>query len=889
MLALVAALTPAAHGQSSTAPPMPPEVRRALDAPYLTDDERADLAVFHGLDRPSDRNSPARIAAAAIIRGDYGHAIFDDAQAPIEDRAEARLRRGELRACCDLLVSVSTIRARRIRAEALLRLGDVTAAHDVVESIAEALDSQQLDDVARFTEAVRATTLRLTDDPARDYQRIIDRLDFAHQQMDRLHWPAYLVEAEVLFGKHQVEAATEALHGALSRNPRLMDAWYLLGRIAVDQYDVQRVARIASAMRSIEPNSPQIGLLEAEMLLRQDDPAVARDALAPVLARFPTHRGALALHAACDALSFDWDGTDAALARFDKLSPTSAQAYYVVGRHLADARQYAAAARYLDEAIARRPNWPDPQVVQGLMAMQSGQDDAALASLQRIREIDPFDRRVANSLHLIETLTNYETAQSEHFIVRYQPGVDGILAQEMLSPLEEIHDDVCSAMQHEPSRKTLIELMPDREWFAVRVTGMPGLHTIAACTGPVIAMQTPRRGPRSDGPYDWMRVLRHEYTHTVTLSQTANRIPHWLTEGLAVHMESAPRGSDAAHLLTHAHRTGTLFTLDEMNEAFIHPRRATDRAQAYAQAQWTIQYVIEAFGQEAVIALLDAHHDGLHTRDAAPAALGISQEELATRFQAWAAMRVKEWGMAPQPSLRELTIEHMRVSEQYREQYVRRREVQLDVAGRRLMRDITSTNRPDKDYLRRPLPPMDLSGIDFDDAVYAAWLDRYPDHPDALAHLARKAASKPGPLDDAAVELLRRLADARSVDPFPHQRLAEHHLALGQYAHAIEHLAYLDARAVYRTTYGEHLVRCHRKLGDLTQAQTQAERLVRIDPFNAGLRELAAAVALQAGDDQRALHHVEALIRIEPDRARHEKRLKALQARLAASTDDEDE
>ena len=38
----------------------------------------------------------------------------------------------------------------------------------------------------------------------------------------------------------------------------------------------------------------------------------------------------------------------------------------------------------------------------------------------------------------------------------------------------------------------------------------------------------------------WSQVLRHEYSHTITLAATDNRIAHWMTEGLAVWEEQTP-------------------------------------------------------------------------------------------------------------------------------------------------------------------------------------------------------------------------------------------------------------------------------------------------------------------------------------------------------------
>ncbi|MFM8699515.1 MAG: hypothetical protein ACKOF7_12850, partial [Phycisphaerales bacterium] len=81
----------------------------------------------------------------------------------------------------------------------------------------------------------------------------------------------------------------------------------------------------------------------------------------------------------------------------------------------------------------------------------------------------------------------------------------------------------------------------------MRITGMPSVHTMAASTGPLIALEAPREGaPQLHlGRFDWEDVLRHEYVHTVTLDRTRNRIPHWFTEALATRLETKPRSFDA--------------------------------------------------------------------------------------------------------------------------------------------------------------------------------------------------------------------------------------------------------------------------------------------------------------------------------------------------------
>ena len=164
-------------------------------------------------------------------------------------------------------------------------------------------------------------------------------------------------------------------------NPRSAAAWYALGRIALIRFDFSSAQLAADRLRRLNPAHPLADLLLAESRLVQDDPTGALDLLGPLVERYPRMREALALVAAAEAIRYDDDALETALARYDELSPGSAVAYYKVGRHLSLNRQYDAAADMLNEAIRRQPAWPAPQIELGLMELQSGRDDRALAAL----------------------------------------------------------------------------------------------------------------------------------------------------------------------------------------------------------------------------------------------------------------------------------------------------------------------------------------------------------------------------------------------------------------------------------------------------------------------------------------------------------------------------
>jgi tetratricopeptide (TPR) repeat protein len=881
------------RGQMPTGPLVPDSValsqvaRNAINAPWLTDEERRDLRMFHGVWDERDLDTPEALAVVALNAWDFDDPAFGDESVPVEVRAEAMLRRGELEAAIALLESTTSARAARIRAEAHEALGDQAAAEQAASRIVRRLLEDTIDDPAELTESVRAMTIRarIQGQPSRDYKTMMKILGRAHQELDRLYWPAKLAEAELLLDKDNTPQAIAALHEVLALNPRCADAWFNLGRVAVSSFDFDSAHLAADALRRLDAGHPLADLLLAEAALMQDDPDAAVGLLEPLLEREPKLRPAVALRAAAAALFYDAAAARAALDRYEQLSPGSAAAYYVVGRHLAFNRQYGAAARMLQEAIRRQPAWPAPQIELGLMELQSGRDAEALDVLGAVVALDPFNKRAINSLFLLEELSEYTQIESEHFVVRYQPGIDEVMAQLMLEPLERIHATVTKRFGHEPDRKTVIELMPDHGRFAVRITGMPWIHTVAASTGPVIALEVPREGPPNKhlGTFDWPRVIQHEYTHTITLSQTRNRIPHWLTEAAAVSMEPGPRDYDRCVLLAEAYQNDRLFDLDEIKWAFVRPRRADDRALAYAQSHWMVEYMNLRFGESALVRLLGRYFEGEREEQALPGALGISREQFFEEFLDWAGQQVEAWGLAPQPSLLELTDELRWADPQLAEAMRASQQARLDVIVKVMTGQIGEPARGRRQGLRaNQWPPLIRPPItEISDETVADWLEKYPEHPDVLELHLRRQIQQRGGADETHVALLERYARLRPVDDFPHRKLTEIWRSSETPLKAIPHLEALDSLEEKSPAFALELAKLYYKAGDTDEALANVTRAVHLDPYHAPTREVAAPIAILADRLDLARKHIVALTLIEPDRAQHRKRLAAIDRRIA--------
>ena len=147
------------------------------------------------------------------------------------------------------------------------------------------------------------------------------------------------------------------------------------------------------------------------------------------------------------------------------------------------------------------------------------------------------------------------------------------------------------------------------------------------------------------GNFDWARVLRHEYTHTVTLALTNNRIPHWLTEAAACNQEEAPRDWENCQLLASNYRAGTLFKIADLNWGFIRPKRSIDRQLAYMQSQWIYEYLIATYGLPKMLDFMKCFRDGLIEAKAWPQAYGKTMDEMDGEFHAWAGKQIESWGL----------------------------------------------------------------------------------------------------------------------------------------------------------------------------------------------------------------------------------------------------
>ena len=792
-----------------------PLVAKLINDPALSDAQRRRLCIFHGQWNVLDGHSPVERAEVALLRYDLWAKELNDPSVR-HLAAEGALLRGDIESWLPRLDQQDAEMAL-VRAKAYWQLGQFDLAIEALKPWRNKLALESIDDAAQLVAATQAMVMlaMLEGRPGNEYQLAMKLFGKAHQELDRLYWPAKLAEAELLYEKDNSQEALKALRETLALNPRCGRAWYFIGRMGLDGFNFPQANHAIKQLRNINPQHLLADLLEIHMYLQQRDVDKAESVVQLALNRYPDHFELLALTAAVHAMGFDEERLAKSLGRFDDRAPASPLAHFLVGRYLSQARQYQAGEFHLSAAIKRLAHWATPHIELGLLLMQSGDEKQAVDVLRQAARLDPFHRRVQNQLKLAEEILEYDQIQSKHFIIKYQRGVDEVLARDMPAALERIYDDVTSVFQYQPPRPATIQIMPDKQRLAVRITGMPEIWTVGACTGDVIVITPPREGPRQSGPFDWENVIRHEFVHTVTLNQTQYRVPHWFTEACAVSQERKDRDFATCQLLAKAVADGGLFGLDQINWAFVRPKTELDRPLAYGQSHWMLEYLTETYRHDGVVRMLEHFRQGATNEQAIELVTGRTPQQFMDEFLAWSRQQVKIWGLGPQ--------DH---------------EPQIDA--------LLSSSRTGL-----------ASQID-------ELLSAHPNHPDLL-RLQAEILSDTGSYEQARSALLRYAA-VRPVDPWSSRVMAVLALRHDRPDDAIGPLEHMDRIEMHSGQWAYELARLHRAAGRQRQSSAASIRSIYREPYNARYRELAAAVAVQRGENKVALHHIYALTLLEPDR-----------------------
>ncbi|HEY2251477.1 MAG TPA: tetratricopeptide repeat protein, partial [Planctomycetaceae bacterium] len=301
---------------------------------------------------------------------------------------------------------------------------------------------------------------------------------------------------------------------------------------------------------------------------------------------------------------------------------------YAAGEQFDARKKYDLAESCYRQAIASMPQLSGPKSALGMLYMRTGKIAEGHKLLDQAFEADPYHVRVSNMRKVVKLLETYDAITTEHFVIRVDSQADMILGRYMADFLEVEYPALVQQFGYEPPARTQFEIynkakgLSAHQWFSARMVGLPWVQTIGASTGMIVALASPTA---SEKPFNWARVVKHEFVHIVTLQETNFNIPHWFTEALAVRSEESPRPEVWNQLLVERVPAGDVMNLDNLNYGFSRAKNAGDWQMAYCQSRLYLEYMVDKFGAGKPAELLVAYRNNLSTDQAIPKVFGVEK------------------------------------------------------------------------------------------------------------------------------------------------------------------------------------------------------------------------------------------------------------------------
>ena len=507
--------------------------------------------------------------------------------------------------------------------------------------------SESFDDAAVLTDTATAVhrwatlTLAYKDAPKLN-DTVLAMYTRAFDVIDRGYWPARIAAARFALARGDRGKFESIVAPLAKRSPGLRALLLVQGEAAKASGSENAMHGIAGVLRKFEPDSADAALLEMTTLARARS-ADAIERAVELRKPWPMRLDLAGAFAGLAFLAGDEATSTRTLAEADKVAPQRADALVTAAEILNEATQRKPAVALLNTAIARTPWETTPLHVLGDIYVNDGYDDAARKVLDQAYALDPYHVETLNYFRLLDELAKYQQTTTEHFILYADKDADPIAAQQIGDYLEGVYADVCGVFDYHPAEKCVVQIYPEDDAFSVRMAGVPGVENYGVSFGRVLAAIAPRKGT-SQGNFNFARVLRHEFVHTINLMQTNQRCPRWLTEGLAVWQEHVPfRFADVPAELYRRTFADELFTVRTFPLAYIRPKRDGDGEQAYTQGAYLAMYLDETFGTPSIVKLLNAYGRSKTDEEAFQLATGRPMAEVESGWHAWMKAKLKPW------------------------------------------------------------------------------------------------------------------------------------------------------------------------------------------------------------------------------------------------------
>jgi tetratricopeptide (TPR) repeat protein len=428
----------------------------------------------------------------------------------------------------------------------------------------------------------------------------------------------YLATAELALDKHDNALAAETLNAAPKSVADDPQFHFLLAR-AYDSDEPQRAMAALKAALDINPNHVDSLLLRADKLISAEEYAAADAELDRIFAVNSNHPLAWAYKAVIAHLTSDSQSENEAHAQALSTWKKNPEVSHLIGKKLSENYRFAEGAAHQRKALAFDPNYRPAKLQLAQDLLRLGEEEEGWRLADEVAKQDAYDVVAFNLVTLKDAITKFRTIGGDGLHLRMEAREAALYGDRAVELLQRARKTLCEKYQVKLDDPIVIEIFPKQKDFDVRTFGMPRVARgyLGVCFGRVITANSP--ASQGERPANWEAVLWHEFCHVVTLHKTRNKMPRWLSEGISVYEE---RQANPAwgQSMTPEYRElildGGATPVSQLSSAFLAPKSPLHLQFAYFESSLVVEYLIEKYGMDKLLALLDDLGDGKDINEA---------------------------------------------------------------------------------------------------------------------------------------------------------------------------------------------------------------------------------------------------------------------------------
>ena len=517
------------------------------------------------------------------------------------------------------------------------------------------------------------------DDRANELQSEIDEL------WQRSSWRYRNVEDMLVVGRTLLADGTDPktvldqlYKPASEKYPRHAEIEIAIGELALSKNDFQLAAKHFRKAIEFDDQDPQshLGLARA---FRSSNGEIAEQSLKRVLEINPAHVGALLIRIEKQISAESYDDAKRTIEKVLKVNPHQANAWafkavlahlahdfgeegrcrgealkhwnsnpqvdHLIGLQLSRKYRFTESVAYQRRSLVMDEDYIPAKIQLAHDLLRLGQELEGWKLAEEVFDADQYNVVANNLVALRDNLGNFATLEEDGFVVRMSQAEADIYGRQVLDLLIDAEKKLATKYQVEIQKPVFVEIFPRQQDFAIRTFSMPGgAGFLGVCFGRLITMNSP--AAQGSSLTNWKSVLWHEFCHVVTLQKTKNKMPRWLSEGISVHEEQLADPGWGNHMSPEYREMilgDDLTPVSKLSSAFLQAKTAMHLQFAYFESSLVVRFIVEKFGDQSLVDVLDAIGKGMPINDAISRHVG-QIDLLDKRFEEYVTAQAKKYG-----------------------------------------------------------------------------------------------------------------------------------------------------------------------------------------------------------------------------------------------------